>query len=98
MKKGKSAPINITPEVQRHLKRYKIRLQEMADNDNLSESEIKVIDIVLHKLSLYEKNFICAYFDLADCRATKLGKIFGISPSVVQSRIKKIIKKIKSKL
>ena len=96
--KGKCLPIKITNETQEHIARYKQRLLEMSENDEIGEIDKKIVYIVFNKLSAYECNILCAYYDLADCSSTKLGNLLGISPGVAAARVKSINNKIKKML
>lgn len=92
--RGKSKPIRIDSSVQNKVRKFKIRLQEMSDNNEVRLIDNKVISYILNNLDDYDANILIAYYDIAECSPTALGKMMGVSASVITSRIKKIIKKI----
>lgn len=90
-------PLIITPEVKEQIKNFKSRLMDMRDHpEETSDFDVRTIDIILNELSDYDRNFIIAYYELAESSATKLGRLFNISQPLVVYKIKAILKKIKN--
>lgn len=94
--KGKSLPIAITPDIQRSIKSFKLRLQEMCDNQEVNNSYQRIIQYLLNELDEYDLNILIAFYDQADCSPSKLSKLLGVDPSNVTKRIRNIITKCKS--
>lgn len=94
--KGKSKPITINKETQRSIASFKFRLKEMLDNQEVSEQHQKLIHYLLNDLEDYDLNILIAYFDQANCSASKLSKLLGLDPSNITSKINKIIKECRS--
>ena len=94
-KSGKCIAIKITPEIRQHVETFKRRLIQMAEHeDETSDFDVATIDIILNKLDDYDRNFICAFYSIADGSPTKLGKIFGTGQSTITQRIKRLHKLI----
>lgn len=92
--KGKNATLTIDKETQTKIKRFKDRLKEMSDNDEVSDIHKHIIDLIFNKLDTYDLNILIAYYD-HDGKASDVARLLGVNPSVIYSRIKQIIKKCK---
>ena len=95
--KGKFLPITIDKELQRKVKCFKDRLSQMVENDEISDREKNGIYYVLNELDTYDLNILITYYEY-DCSPTVVAKLLGVQPSVVSSRIKKILSKCKSSI
>jgi hypothetical protein len=96
MKKARSKDITITPEVRKAINSFKKRLKEMAKyGDETSAFDVRTIDIILNELDDYDRNILCAYYSIAECRPFKLASYLGINSSIVCHRIKRIHTQIK---
>ena len=93
--KGKGVPITITRSAQESIQSFKKRLEEMKINDEVNDKQKRIIEYILTELDPYESNFLIAYYDLAQCSPTRLGKLLGIDSSLVSSKLKTITKKCK---
>ena len=92
----KCVPIIITPEIRDKIRLFKERLTYILEDPTISsEFDAKTIDIILNQLDDYDRNFLIAFYELADCSVTKLSRIFNISIPVVKRKIKLIHNKIK---
>ena len=95
--KGKFVPITIDRNLQRRIKSFKDRLTQMVENDEISNSEKEGIYYILNELDTYDLNLLIAYFEY-NCSPSPVAKVLGVQPSVVSSRIKKILNKCKSSI
>lgn len=93
--KGKSVPIKITSDLQRSIISFKKRLIEMSENGEVRDIDHKVIRRIINELDDYDANILIAYFDIAECSCSKLAKILGVTPSIVHTRIKNILNRLK---
>ena len=91
--KGKSFPIKITPTIRKRIYNFKLRLKEMAVYDNIGKKYEDLVYYILNDLDEYDLNLLIAYYELADCSASRLGKILNVEPSNINSRINNIQKK-----
>lgn len=89
--KGKFIPIVIDDEVRRRVKSFKDRLKEMSEYDEISTLDKLSVRIILEELDPYDQNILIAYYDYGGS-ATELGRMLQVSPQVIYSRIKKILK------
>lgn len=94
-KNGKCIPIVINDDVRKAIKSFAKRLEEMAAQpDETSEFDVETIRIILNDLCDYDRNILLAYYGVANCSPTALGKLLGTSCAVINSKVKKILKKI----
>lgn len=93
--RGKSIPIRITEDTRKRVRSFRNRLQEMSDNDEVRDIDKKTISYILSELDDYELNILFAYYDISNCSPTILGKILGVSSSVITNKLKKIHEKIR---
>lgn len=96
--KGKFIPYTITPDIQKRISSFKKRLKEMDKNDEVSTQHSKIIKYLFNRLDEYDLNLLIAYYEIANQSPSALAKILNISPSVINSRIKKIISQCKQSL
>ena len=90
--KGRCVPIHIDSNVQKQIKKFKERLVEMAKYDEVRDIDAKVIDFIMNKLDPYDQNILIAYYGIADCSASILGKLFNVRSHVITKRVQKITK------
>lgn len=95
--KGKNVPLTINKETQLKINRFKERLKQMYDNDDVGEEYKKVIHYIFNELDTYDLNLLIAYYE-NDGKASYVARLLGVNPSVIYSRIKQIIKKCKSSI
>lgn len=90
--KGKCSAIIINEAVQREVHNFKIRLKEMAESpdDECRPIDKFSIQVILNELDEFDQNIIIAYYSLADCSFTTLGRTLGVEGGVIRSRINKI--------
>ena len=93
--KGKCIPLVIDDEVRARIKSFTNMLENMIEDYGMDSPQAKTINIILHKLDAYDRNFIIAYYEYGES-PSDLGKMFGVSPSVIVARVKRIKKTIKS--
>lgn len=94
--RGRSRIITITPEVRQAVALFEKRLIEMAAQpDETSEFDAKSIYLILNELDEYEKNILLAYYSIAQCSPTALGRLLGVNNSVICHRINKILNNLK---
>lgn len=91
--KGKSSTIIIDDQVRKEIKSVKKRYEELLDTDDEIRDIDKIsISVILNELDEFDQNILIAYFTIADSTPTKLARLFGVAPSVISSRVNKIIK------
>lgn len=95
--KGKSIPYSIDDNVRRRIKSFANVLKDMQDELPSTSPQHKAIDVILNQLDAYDRNIIIAFYEYGES-PTALGKLLGVSPSVIISRIKKINQTIKSRV
>lgn len=97
---GKSNAIIINDEVRRLVKSFKHRLREMADSPDNEVREIDKlsIDVILNDLDEFDQNILIAFYAVANCSPSALGKLLGVKPTVITSRIKKIQKYVHNRV
>lgn len=95
--KGKSIPYTIDDSVRARIKSFSDMLVNMKEDYGEDSKQAKTIDIILTKLDAYDRNIIIAFFEYEQS-PTALGRLLGVSPSVIISRITKIKKTIQSYL
>jgi hypothetical protein len=94
-KTGKCIPITINDDVRQQIESFKIRLEQMASQpDETSEYDAETIRIILNDLCDYDRNILIAYYGVADCSPTALGKLLGVSCMVITNKIRKLKEKI----
>ena len=96
-KSGKCIPITIDDEVRSKIKSFSVMLENMKEDYGVESKQAKTIDIILTKLTPYDRNILLAFYEY-DESPTALGKLLGVSPSVILSKIKVIKKTIKEQL
>lgn len=95
--KGKSIPYSIDDNVRRRIKSFANVLKDMQEELPSTSPKHKAIDVILNQLDAYDRNIIIAFYEYGES-PTALGKLLGVSPSVIISRIKKINQTIKSRI
>lgn len=86
-------PLVITPEIKRQIADFKQRLMDIKDHpEESSDYDVRTIDIILNELIDYDRNFIIAYYTIANCNKCELARIMGTSPPVIADRLKNIVK------
>lgn len=95
--KGKCIPIVINDEVRTRIKSFTNMLENMSEDYGQDSPQAKSIDVILHKIDSYDRNFIVAYYEYGES-PSDLGRMFGVSPSVIVARVKRIKKTIQSYL
>lgn len=95
--KGKCIPYVINDEVRKRIRSFSEMLAEMKNDYGSMSEQARTIDIILNELDAFDRNFIIAYYEYGESPSI-LGKLFGVSPAVILSRVKKIIKTIQEKL
>lgn len=92
----KPTKIKITPEIRAEIESFKNRLIQMANEpDETSQFDVATINLILKDLSAYDRNILIAYYAVANCSSTTLGKMLGVSNATIACRIKSIINKLK---
>lgn len=95
---GKSKAIIIDYRTQSIIRSFKERYRELLDTDDEVRDIDKIsIQVILNELDEFDQNILIAYFAIADSSPTKLAKVFGVAPSVITSRINKIIKYVRNR-
>ena len=95
-RKHYSRPIYITPEMKARIQEYRDSLIEIANNPELSsEFDARTINIVLNELNDYDRNFILAYYAIANGVKGDLAKAFNCTFNAIHRRIIEITNKIK---
>lgn len=92
--KGKGIVIKIDDDMRKRINSFKKRLLQMYEYEEIPPNHKEIVDAIF-SLEEYEQNFIIAYYELADCSASKLAKIFNCIPSTVTTNVLKIKNKIK---
>lgn len=96
---GKSKAIIIDYQTQSIIRSFKERYRELLDTDDEVRDIDKIsIQVILNELDEFDQNILIAYFAIADSSPTKLAKVFGVAPSVITSRINKIIKYVRNRV
>ena len=95
--KGKSIPYSIDDNVRGRIQSCAGVLKDMQDELPPTSPQHKAIDIILNQLDAYDRNIIIAFYEY-DESPTTLGKLLGVSPSVIVARIKRINQTIKKSL
>lgn len=90
---GKSSAITIDYQTQSDIRSFKNHYRELLQ----TEDEVRPIDkitieVILNELDEFDQNILIAFYAIAESSPTKLAKVFGVAPSVITSRIKKIQK------
>lgn len=86
-------PLKITPEVRKGIDLFKKRLIEMAEQpDETSAFDKHTIHLIMNELDDYNRNILLAYYSVANCSATTLGRMLNVNPSTITSRINRITK------
>lgn len=98
--RGKTTAIIIDEEVRYQVRTFKHRLREMAESPDNEVREIdkKSIDVILNDLDEYDQNILIAYYAVANCSPTALGKLFGVKGPIIANRIKRIIKDVHNRI
>lgn len=92
----KPTKIKITPEIRAEIESFKKRLIQMANEpDETSQFDVATINMIIKDLSAYDRNILIAYYAVANCSSTALGKMLGVSNATIACRIKSIINKLK---
>lgn len=95
---GKSKAIIIDYRTQSIIRSFKERYRELLNTDDEVRDIDKIsIQVILNELDEFDQNILIAYFAIADSSPTKLAKVFGVAPSVITSRINKIIKYVRNR-
>lgn len=94
-KNNKAIPLKITKEMKLEIQHFKDSLIELRDDFDTSEYDTKSIDIILNKLDDYDRNFIIAYYSVANCSTKKAAQLFNTTMPVIAAKRKMIINKIK---
>lgn len=96
---GKSSTIIIDDQVRKEIKSVKKRYEELLNTDDEIRDIDKIsISIILNELDEFDQNILIAFFTIADSSPSLLAKMFGVSPSVITSRVNKIIKNVKNRV
>lgn len=96
---GKSKAIIIDYRTQSIIRSFKERYRELLNTDDEVRDIDKItISVILNELDEFDQNILIAYFAIADSSPTKLAKVFGVAPSVITSRINKIIKNVRNRV
>lgn len=97
---GKSNAIIINSEVRHHVKAFKHRLKEMAESPDNEVRDIdkESISVILNDLDEFDQNILIAFYAVANCSPSALAKLFGVKPTVITSRIKKIQKYVHNRV
>lgn len=96
---GKSKAIIIDYRTQSIIRSFKERYRELLDTDDEVRDIDKIsIRVILNELDEFDQNILIAYFAIADSSPTKLAKVFGVAPSVITSRINKIVKYVRNRV
>lgn len=93
-KSGKCAKIVIGPEIRLQIQLFKKRIAEMAKYDDLPIKQQQTAYVVLNELDDYDANIFIAYYAVAGESTSKLAKLFGVSQTVIYTRLNKIKKLI----
>lgn len=86
---GKSAPITISTEIQQEIRKYKHRLMEMAEYDEVRDIDKISLRVILEELEPYDQYLLLAYYAL-QLSPSQLAKCLNISTQVLSTRINKI--------
>lgn len=89
-KSGKCAKIVIGPEIRNQIQLFKKRIAEMAEYDDLPIKQQQTAYVVLNELDDYDANIFIAYYAVAGESTSKLAKLFGVSQTVIYTRLNKI--------
>lgn len=95
--KGKYIPYTIDDSVRSRIKSFSEMLLNLKEDYGPDSKQSRAIDVILNELDNYDRNIIIAFFEYNQS-PTILGKLLGVSPAVILSRITKIKKTIKEKL
>lgn len=89
-------PLKITKEVREEIRVFKQRLMEMASQpDETSAFDARTIHLIMNELDDYNRNILLAYYSVAGCSATALANLFGVSPTVIYTRLRRITNAIR---
>ena len=95
---GKSSTIIIDDQVRKEIKSVKKRYEELLKTDDEIRDIDKIsISVILNELDEFDQNILIAFFTIANSSPSLLAKMFGVSPSVITSRVNKIIKNVRNK-
>lgn len=95
---GKSKAIIIDYQTQSIIRSFKDRYRELLNTeDEVRDIDKTSIQVILNELDEFDQNILIAYFAIADSSPSKLAKVFGVAPSVITSRINKIIKYVRTR-
>lgn len=88
--KGKSKPIIINQEVRDKIAAFKEYLRDHMLDPYTTKEKQSTLYYILYHMEPYEQNILLAYYEFGNDAA----KMLGVSISVLQSNVKRIIKKI----
>lgn len=86
---GKSSPITISAGIQLEIRKYKQRLIEMAEFDELRDVDKQTIKIILEGLEPYDQYLLLAFYAL-QLKPADLAKTLGTTSQIITTRINKI--------
>lgn len=87
--------LTVIEDVKPKMQAFKHRLFEMMTYpDETSAFDAETIRIILEDLSDVDRNVILVYFGVCDCSVPLTSKAFGCTYSAMNTKIKKILKKI----
>lgn len=96
---GKSKAIVIDYQTQSIIRSFKERYRELLNTDDEVRDIDKIsIQVILNELDEFDQNILISFYSIADSSPTKLAKIFGVAPSVITSRVSKIIKYVRNRV
>lgn len=89
--RGKSKPITINQDIRDKIASFKEYLRDHMLDPSTTKGEQSTLYYILYCMEPYEQNILLAYYEFGNDAA----KMLGVSISVLQSNVKRIIKKIK---
>lgn len=94
---GKSSPITISTGIQLEIRKYKQRLIEMAEYDELRDVDKQTIKVILEELEPYDQYLLLAFYAL-QLKPTDLAKTLGTTSQIITTRINKIQKYVRDRV
>lgn len=95
--RGKFIPYTIDDTVRSRIKSFSEMLVNMKEDYGPDSKQTRAIDVILNELDSYDRNIILAYYEYGESPSV-LGRLLGVSPVVVLSRVKTIKNTIREKL
>lgn len=88
--RGKSKPIIINQDTRNKISAFKEYLKDIMLDPYTTKEKQSTLYYILYHMEPYEQNILLAYYEFGNDAA----KMLGVSISVLQSNVKRIIKKI----